>query len=637
VRRPDAAISSAAVLFAVYALTLAPDVTFWDAGEFIAAAHSLGVPHPPGTPLFVVLANVWAKLVPLPYAMATNLLSAAATALAGGITARLVQRGTGSSAMAFAAAIAAGTMSSVWLNATETEVYAASLALGMLAIWAGDNAGRTGETRWTLLTAYLMALSVPLHLSALVTAPVAIALATMADRGPSWRAGLLLSGAFVAAIGAGRISPWLIAVGVALMLSSAAVKSPASIVSRVALPLAATAVVAVACSGVLFMLVRASHDPGLNQGNPDTWARLVQVVGRRQYAVAPLWPRMAAPWVQLANIGQYADWQIALSTGPTVLPSLLRTLGTATFMFLGFVGALWNWSSDRRSWTTIAALMLCGTIGVATYLNLHAGPSIGFPGLTEETQREARERDYFFVFGFWAWGVWAGIGAVVLARRVARPAWAGVLVAAIPMVLNWKAVSRRGDAEAMVPRRWAEALLASTPKRGVLFVAGDNDTYPLWYSQQVNGVRKDVAIVTLPLLGTHWYRAEIERRYGLSSTKGGESQGRMSAAEMIASDARDQGRGVAASLSLTADERARLAPVWEAVGPAYVAGKGGIDTVSTNRWAAWVQRELPIPQTKPAIDPVTSYFRSFLECPRLMSAAARSRDLSPLDSTCNYR
>ena len=61
-------------MLVVYIATLAPGVTFWDAGEFIAAAHSLGIPHPPGTPLFVVLLNAWARAFAfLPFAIATNL------------------------------------------------------------------------------------------------------------------------------------------------------------------------------------------------------------------------------------------------------------------------------------------------------------------------------------------------------------------------------------------------------------------------------------------------------------------------------------------------------------------------------------------------------------------------------------
>ncbi len=69
-----------------YLLTLAPTVTFWDAGEFIAAAKTLGIPHPPGTPLFVMIAHVWAMLLPIgEYAFRTNLLSAVLSARGSGL------------------------------------------------------------------------------------------------------------------------------------------------------------------------------------------------------------------------------------------------------------------------------------------------------------------------------------------------------------------------------------------------------------------------------------------------------------------------------------------------------------------------------------------------------------------------
>ena len=198
-----------------------------------------------------------------------------------------------------------------------------------------------------------------------------------------------------------------------------------------------------------------------------------------------MWPRMAPVWIQLGNLGQYADWQVALSTGPTVLPSVLRTLGTLAFLYLGYLGAIQHWKADRRSFTAFCILLLCGTLGVLVYLNLHAGPSFGYGILPADTVREARERDYFFVFGFWTWGLWAGIGAVAFAQRWSRPAWTGVLVALVPIVLNWRAVTRRGEPEESLPRAFATALLESTPQDGVLFVIGDNDSYPVWFLQRV--------------------------------------------------------------------------------------------------------------------------------------------------------
>src|SRR5918911_3455052 len=80
-----AALVLTGVVLLGYLLTLAPTVTFWDAGEFIAAAKILGVPHPPGTPLFVMIAHVWAMIFPIgEYAFRTNLLSALLSALGAG-------------------------------------------------------------------------------------------------------------------------------------------------------------------------------------------------------------------------------------------------------------------------------------------------------------------------------------------------------------------------------------------------------------------------------------------------------------------------------------------------------------------------------------------------------------------------
>jgi Protein of unknown function (DUF2723) len=87
-------VVAGAALLVIYGVTLAPGVTFWDAGELIAASHALGIPHPPGTPLYVALAHAWASALggAIGFARATNLLSATCTAFAGAAMAWLVAR-----------------------------------------------------------------------------------------------------------------------------------------------------------------------------------------------------------------------------------------------------------------------------------------------------------------------------------------------------------------------------------------------------------------------------------------------------------------------------------------------------------------------------------------------------------------
>jgi hypothetical protein len=655
------ALAAGATLLAVYVATLAPDVTFWDAGEFIAAARVLGIPHPPGTPLFIVVLNAWARLWSfLPFAAATNLFSAFCTAAAGALSAFFVWRATASRTASFAAALTAGSMSSVWQNATETEVYAASLALSVAAIVSADFAGRGRDRRWTLMTAYLLALSVSLHLSALVATPAVIYLAARAkDDAVAWGRGIALTGVAVATAGVARASVVLATAGAVIVSVSAwmandDLTTPGSppVWKRLTRVAAFLLVPAVAFSALAFLLLRAQHDPAINQGNPVTLGQVAYVVARQQYAVAPLWPRQAPIWIQIGNWFEYADWQVALSLAPSVIPSPGRVATTLVFVFFGIAGTVALRRLDRRIWIATALLFAAGSIGVIAYLNLKAGSSFGWGVLPDTAPHEARERDYFFVLSFWVWGLWAGIGAVTLAKRYHLPIAAGVVAAGLPIVLNWTAVNRRAMPESAMADKSARALLEPLPERTVLFVAGDNDTYPLWYAQQVHGLRRDVTVVTMPLLGAPWYDAELARRYGLGGSLGGITE--VERAQAVAHSARRKGRPVAAALTVSAVDRNQLGNSWTVIGVVAVDAtplSTGADrqntqkkvtmTVDSASMAKWAQRvaEWGLDrQPRSSVDPVYRYLSGVLSCPRLIvdSGLARARGVS-LDSLCNFR
>lgn len=647
--RPERIV--AALLLALYAATLAPDVTFWDAGEFIAAGASFGIPHPPGTPLFVFALTAFSRVFFfLPTAVATNLVSALCTAGACALLARLLRRWTGDSLGALAGGIAAGVMTSVWLNATETEVYAAALALGATTLWAADQAGRTGRTRWLALVAFLFVLAVPLHLSALVAGPAVVWIAwTGMDGRPRWGDALLLVAAWVGAMALGRMTrtPAL----VALALLAAAVATRAAVdhrgwrsSSRAGLAVLGVGLVAASALGAMWM--RARLDPAINQGGAFTFAELSDAVARRQYAVAPLWPRQAPFWIQLGNLFEYADWQAALSLGPTVYPTVARVVATVLWTALGIAGCATHRRLDRRSWWALLILLGAGTLGVVVYLNMRAGPSFAYGILPDDAIREARERDYFYVFGFVVWGLWAGLGAVTAARRFGRHGAWGVAVAMLPAALNWRTMDRSRGIEAELPRTWALELLASAPPRSVLFVSGDNDSYPLWYAQTVLGARRDVTMVTTPLLPAEWYRDELWRRHRLYADSSARPwRGRDDAVAMLGQRARALGRPVAAAVSLPASERKQLGRAWTQRGLTYVARDAQlgdtaivVDTAFTHAVSLRVNRWRRGREAAPAIDGIARYTLALLDCARIALLAEPDQAArTNLDSICNRR
>jgi hypothetical protein len=177
------------------------------------------------------------------------------------------------------------------------------------------------------------------------------------------------------------------------------------------------------------------------------------------------------------------------------------------------------------------------TLALIFYMNFKYGYSQA-PELGNSVPREVRDRDYFYLWGFSAWSVWAGLGIVLVweqlaallspesdgdPKRIPRRSWLLTtpvfLLAIVPLITNWNAASRRGDT---FTRDWAVDLLNSVEPYGVLITNGDNDTFPLWYAQEVEGVRKDVTVAVTSLLNTDWYVRQMIRRpiYPYDSVKG---------------------------------------------------------------------------------------------------------------------
>lgn len=513
-------------------LTLAPGVTLWDSGEFLAAIRTLGIPHPPGTPLYILIGKVWSMVfaAAFGYARSINLLSAVCTAFGCGILTNLFVGWTGDGFAATAAGLTAGLMSTVWLSATETEVYAVAFLFGCMILWAADRAGEDSDARWALLTAYLAGLAWSLHLTALLVLPSAILL-VFSTR----------DGYFAVPVGRRHADGRREAHSFAKLLR-------ASII---------VALIGMTC--VAFMIIRARHDPAINQGNPSTYGALFDVILRRQYDIPSLWPRQAPLYLQFGNVIEYADWQFAKGMAPDAPPDWWRTPITVLYAIVGLVGFFAHRTTDRRSWRSLAVLFLVSFVGVVLYLNLKAGPSFGAGFLSPSAPHEARERDYFFFFAFVCWGLWAGFGAIRLSHALPTPFKLMAMVMPFaPALLNWTAVDRRTDAVEERARLDASDMLTRVPPSGVFLALGDNDTYPLWFLQQGEGLRKDVTVVALPLLSAKWYRAELARRYKLLDSASVERwPGRDSAVSVLTKRSYDQNRPVVKSPFFAIDTAGR--------------------------------------------------------------------------------
>jgi len=155
------------------------------------------------------------------------------------------------------------------------------------------------------------------------------------------------------------------------------------------------------------------------------------------------------------------------------------------------------------------------------YLNFRWGFSQ--PYHAAGLEHEVRERDYFFIASFALWGIWVGMGLAavmewieqgLVARQpaVARR-WAlatpVLLLALVPLAGNRLTASRAGETMA---RDYARDVLQSADPYALVVTAGDNDTFPLWYAQQVEGVRRDVSVLVLSLANTDWYLHQLQQR-----------------------------------------------------------------------------------------------------------------------------
>ncbi len=514
-------------------------MTLWDAGEFITASKVLGVPHPPGTPLFVLVGHVWADVVRIgQYAWRLNLMSACFSAAGAGclflVAHRLlagedrILRVGGAAAAAMLSAFAF----TEWQNSNETEVYTVATfsiaAICWLCLRWRDVRGTPRATHLLLLIVYIAALSIGNHLLALLVGPavslfIAYTLRTLpaADRDErrmEWAEWGTLTALWVVLVAVGLGSTTLIILGGGLLVTAVVACMLAG--SR-SFPIMTIAIAAVGISIYAFLYIRSGLHPVLNEAAPETWKNLVAVIRREQFGSRGIFDNPMLPGSprtlkifgqQLLSFFQYCSWQWGRS-----LPFILMVIAALLFVSLGTIGFEFARRRDAGVAYLLGALWLVTGIGLVMYMNFKAGFSIYWDQYPSMDQHEVRERDYFFVVSFQVWGVFVAFGLVRLVRWLSQTApsrlWiaAAAMITLLPFGANFAAASRRG-ADATAARDFAYNLLQSVEPYGVLFGFGDNDTFPVWYLQEVEGLRQDVTLINLSLANLDWYLLQLAAR-----------------------------------------------------------------------------------------------------------------------------
>ncbi len=497
------------VLISVYLYTIAPTVSLWDCGEFIACSHILGVPHPPGTPFFILLGRIFDILFPFnEVAKRVNFLSALSGALAGAVLYLIILKVLsrfednkdkkyllGTHLIAAFSSIGAGFCFSVWDSSVEAEVYALSLLIMIFALWLtlhwSEHRQDKGGSNYLLLFVYSLFLSIGVHLLPLLIVPGIIVFLILVD----WK--VLKDPRFL---------------GVALLLAFIGV------------------------STYFFLMIRAHANPYINEADPTTFSKLWDVFTRKQYgAEIDLLPRHTS-WEtnlgvipafieQLKVFFKYFSWQFFPypRTDTGVLLRFVSLVGTYIYVLIGLWGMWVHFKKDKESFWLFFILYILLTLGLVFYLNHEFSPSDPNPA---HQPREPRERDYFWGAGFFLFMFYVSIGLywVWNQLRLKMPRYAlGALVLSgiigfIPLVSNINShANRRGN---WIAHDYARALLVSPDEYSILFTYGDNDTFPVWFLQGVKDFRKfdpvkkkGVRLANFSLMNTNWYVKQLGWSY----------------------------------------------------------------------------------------------------------------------------
>ena len=533
-----------------YFKTVAPTVSFWDCGEYIATAFTLGVPHPPGAPFFLILARLFTMLpIGEDIAYRVNLLSVISSALTVMFTfliiVKLIRQWRGKIVTfedklvtytgGVIGALSFAWSDSFWFNAVEAEVYALSMLFTAAVVWLAlhwlEHEEEGGASHYLLMIAYLMGLALGVHLLSLLTLPVValiIYFKKFKTTLKSFLAVMTITGLVFIFIYLGIVKglPGLAhlfsfkavfaAIALLFIFTYYSIKNNKKII---ALSLMSAVLVTIGYSTYTLIYVRANAAPTINENNPSTTQSLVSYLNRDQYGDAPIFdrkrwkPRMAGKYTGVEDYFwnyqikrmyvRYFSWQF-IGRG---ISEVDITKFYALPFLLGLFGAFYHYRKDPKQSFNILTLFFMTGLAIVLYLN--------------QEDPQPRERDYSYVGSFMAYSIWIGIGATGLLELLLKKitGWrsnkylpatmAALIFLTVPFNMMVKGYNEHDRSGNYVAWDYSYNILATTEPNAIIFTNGDNDTFPVWYLQEVEGIRKDVKVVNLSLLNTPWYIKQL--------------------------------------------------------------------------------------------------------------------------------
>ena len=570
----------------VYIMTMAPTTSFWDCGEFIATSVIMGVPHPPGTPFFLLLGNFFSQFPTFADTGArVNLISPIFSAFAVMflylIIVQLIEEWHGKAktwpdflityGSAIIGALTFAFTDSHWFNAVEAEVYSISTFFTSIVVWLilkwSTNSGHAGNVRYILIIAYMFGLAIGIHLLNLLALPF-IALIVYFNKYE------FKVGTFIATMGITLFTFMVIYLGIikgipnlansyglnfpiiiVLLIFSATAYAVWKNHHQLSTILACLVLILIGFSTYTTIFIRASQHPNINENNPDTIKGALAYMNRDQYGdweiLNPaftmgraecsysnrwttnksnpttseelnfLWnyqiKEMYLRYFAWQFVGkenhEERSWELVTLKGDVI--KKLRGVDWGRYglpfpLLFGIFGMIFHFTRDWKRALAVLSLFLATGIMIILYLNQY--------------DPQPRERDYSYVGSFFTFSIWIGMGVAALQEKIKE--WlegveiaafvsiglTGIIFVVMPFTMlatDFKEHNRDGN---YVAWDYAYNMLNSCEPNGIIFTNGDNDTFPLWYIQEVEGVRKDVRVVNLSLLNTPWYIEQLKNK-----------------------------------------------------------------------------------------------------------------------------